>query len=119
MAKWRCMSGCGACCYLYPTVRPEVEDYLGPSQWQEYLGLVSDSGWCKHYDPPSRKCLIYESRPQFCRVTPEIFAELYGICAAEFNDFAIDCCREFIADEYGEYSLESLKYERIVLDGLE
>ncbi len=116
MAKWQCMSGCGACCYLDPEVRPEVQDYLSPDEWQQYLDLVSHTGWCKHYDPKTRKCLIYQTRPRFCRVTPGMFRELYGVTTEEFNDFAIDCCREFIADEYGEQSLESLKYERVILE---
>ncbi|AFY59533.1 YkgJ family cysteine cluster protein [Synechococcus sp. PCC 6312] len=115
MATWRCMSGCGACCYLDPEERADVQDYLSPEEWHQYLGLVSQTGWCIHYDSQTRKCKIYENRPRFCRVSPELFTELYQVTAAEFNDFAIDCCRDFIADEYGEQSLESLKYEREIL----
>ncbi len=115
MATWQCMSGCGACCYLDPAERPEVQDYLSPEEWQQYLALVSDSGWCKHYDSATRQCSIYPSRPGFCRVTPNNFARLYGVELTDFNEFAIDCCRDFIADEYGEQSLESLRYERLVL----
>lgn len=116
MAKWQCMAGCGACCFLDPESRADVQDYLNPDEWQQYLGLVSESGWCKHYDTKTRKCQIYENRPRFCRVTPKMFQELYQIEAEDFNDFAIDCCRVFIADEYGELSFEAIKYEQAILE---
>ena len=36
------------------------------------LGLIQSmtckDGWCKYFDKSNKRCLIYESRPHFCRV---------------------------------------------------
>lgn len=111
MANWCCVKHCGACCYLNPAERPELDQYLTPEELGLYLSLVGADGWCIHFDPLTRGCQIYEDRPRFCRVTPEVFQDLYEIEPAQLNDFAIDCCREQIQDVYGDRSLESLRFE--------
>ena len=114
MANWQCIQGCGACCYLNPAERPELDQYLSPQELELYLSLLGPTGWCIHFDAVTRSCQIYEDRPRFCRVTPEVFQDLYEIEPAQLNDFAIDCCREQIQDVYGEDSLESLRFERAI-----
>jgi uncharacterized protein len=112
MATWQCIKGCGACCYLDPSERPDLDLYLTPEELQEYLSLVGADGWCIHYRAGERTCSIYANRPRFCRVSPDVFADLYEIEADELNDFAIACCQEHIDDVYGELSLERLRYDR-------
>lgn len=114
MANWACIKQCGACCYLDPAERPELDQYLTPEELRLYLSLVGLDGWCIHFDPVTRNCKIYEDRPRFCRVTPEVFQDLYEIAPAQLNDFAIDCCREQIQDVYGDRSLESLRFEQAI-----
>lgn len=114
MAKWRCVRNCGACCHLAPQERPGLEDYLEPEQLEQYLSLVGEGGWCIHYDALARQCRIYETRPEFCRVRPDTFEEMYGIDEEEFDEFAIACCREQIEWRYGAASLEMLRYDREV-----
>ena len=114
MANWRCVKHCGACCYLNPAERPELDQYLTPAELGLYLSLVGPDGWCIHFDPLTRSCQIYQDRPRFCRVTPEVFQDLYEIEPAQLNDFAIDCCREQIQDVYGDRSLEILRFERAI-----
>jgi Fe-S-cluster containining protein len=112
MVNWRCVESCGACCHLDPTDRPDLAEYLSSEQLEEYLSLIGDNGWCINFDHQTRKCKIYEQRPRFCRVQPDIFAAMYDVKAAKFNDFAIECCLEQIEGVYGYDSPEMSRYER-------
>jgi len=68
MPHWRCISGCGACCRLDPALRGEDLERLSDAQRSAYLAMVGDDGWCVHFDTGARRCRIYASRPDFCRV---------------------------------------------------
>jgi hypothetical protein len=68
MTHWRCISGCGACCRLDPSLRGEDLDRLSDDQQRLYLAMVGEDGWCVHYDTGGRRCRIYDTRPDFCRV---------------------------------------------------
>ena len=112
MANWRCINNCGACCHLDPADRPDLDDYLSPEQLELYLSMVGKEGWCINFDRATRKCLIYEQRPDFCRVLPDTFEQMYGVEKDEFNDFAIDCCQQQITAIYGGHSSEMQRYQR-------
>ena len=114
MATWCCVKQCGACCYLNPAERPELDEYLSPEELKHYLSLVGADGWCINYDHLNRECRIYEDRPRFCRVQPDTFKEFYGIEPEELNEFAIDCCQQHIGDMYGDRSLEMLRFNHAV-----
>jgi uncharacterized protein len=114
MATWQCVKQCGACCQLDPTDRPDLEQYLTAAELELYLSLVSETGWCIHYDQASRECTIYADRPRFCRVEADIFQDLYGIEPEELNDFAIECCQQQIEGVYGDRSLELLRFDRAI-----
>ncbi|HSM81304.1 MAG TPA: YkgJ family cysteine cluster protein [Nodosilinea sp.] len=114
MSTWQCVKSCGACCFLAPDERPELEEYLAPDQLALYLSLVGDNGWCIHYDDAERRCTIYADRPDFCRVTAPTFEAMFGIPSDELDDFAIDCCQEHIADIYGEESAEMERFTQAV-----
>lgn len=114
MATWQCISGCGACCYLNPTDRPDLEDYLTPIELQQYLSMVGHDGWCINFDRLNRKCSIYEQRPRFCRVGTDTFYDMFGIEPDELNEFAIACCEEQIESVYGDRSLELLRFEQAI-----
>ncbi|EDX77237.1 conserved hypothetical protein [Coleofasciculus chthonoplastes PCC 7420] len=114
MATWRCVKQCGACCHLDPTERPGLETYLTPEELDQYLSMVGEDGWCVNFDHATRECRIYAHRPRFCRVEADTFHQMYGIEPEELNDFAIDCCRDHIADLYGDRSLEMLRFDREV-----
>lgn len=110
MATWRCVKQCGACCHLDPAERPDLEQYLSPTELALYLSMVGEGGWCINFDRATRECRIYPDRPRFCRVKPDIFEEMYGVEPAEFEDFAIDCCQQQIAGVYGDRSLEMQRF---------
>jgi uncharacterized protein len=111
---WLCVEHCGACCNLTPEDRPDLAEYLTPEELEIYLGMVGKDGWCLNYDKDTRKCTIYEQRPRFCRVKPSTFQDMYGVEAAEFNEFAIACCRDQISGVYGDNSVEMQQYNEAV-----
>lgn len=112
MATWQCMKQCGACCNLEPADRPDLDHYLTPDELNLYLSLVGADGWCINYDQVSRECRIYDDRPRFCRVEPEVFQDLYGVEPEELNEFAIACCQQQIEGVYGDRSLELIRFQR-------
>ena len=116
MGTWHCVKNCGACCHLDPSERPELENYLTVEELNLYLGMVGKDGWCINFDHQTRECRIYEQRPRFCRVQPDIFTQMYGLAPDEFNDFAIDCCRQQIAGVYGNRSEEMKRYNQEIAD---
>jgi uncharacterized protein len=110
MATWRCVKNCGACCHLDPLDRPDLEEYLEPEELELYLSMVDTDGWCINLDRESRECKIYAERPRFCRVLPDNFQRMFAIEPSEFNEFAIDCCRQQIEGVYGEESEEMNRF---------
>jgi Fe-S-cluster containining protein len=117
IGKWRCVSGCGACCNLAPEERPDLEEYLSSEELETYLSMVGEDGWCINYDHDDRQCQIYEQRPRFCRVQPDNFKSMFGIEPIEFNEFAIACCQQQISGVYGAQSLELEHYDREIAQG--
>ncbi|WGT67565.1 YkgJ family cysteine cluster protein [cyanobacterium endosymbiont of Epithemia clementina EcSB] len=115
MATWQCVTECGACCNLDPVDYPNLEDYLTLDEITHYFSLVGKGRWCINFDHDTRKCRIYQKRPDFCRVTPHTFEKMYKIERTEFNDFAIECCQQQIAGVYGENSLEMEHYKQEVV----
>nr|POE67754.1 hypothetical protein CFP56_50012 [Quercus suber]POE67755.1 hypothetical protein CFP56_50013 [Quercus suber] len=99
---WRCVEGCGACCKLdkgpsFPT--PE-EIFTDPRDIELYRSLMGPDGWCINFDKGTRTCSIYNDRPYFCRVEPEVFQSLFGIKKKKFNKeacsfyhFALRCSK--------------------------
>ena len=108
--SWGCISQCGACCYLAPEARAEAIEALSQSQIEIYLKLVGKDGWCRHYNSGSRKCNIYETRPDFCQV--KNLAKIFDIKKSKLNIFAVQCCKDHIRSVYGGKSLVMKKYKR-------
>ena len=99
MARWQCISGCGACCRLDPALRGEALAALDSAQRQQYLAMVGPDGWCIHFDTGGRRCRIYEQRPDFCRV--DNLMRLFGAEGEDADDLAIACCLQQIRSESG------------------
>lgn len=97
--SWSCVSACGACCRLDPAQRPEALEALSPGQRRAYLAMVGADGWCIHFDTGGRRCRIYNSRPDFCRVSTLI--TLFGQRGEDGNALAIACCKQQIRSEEG------------------
>ncbi|WP_055074458.1 YkgJ family cysteine cluster protein [Pseudanabaena sp. 'Roaring Creek'] len=114
MSTWQCISGCGACCNLTPSDRPDLADYLTPVELQQYLSMVGHDGWCINFDHIQRQCKIYDQRPRFCRVATDTFYDMFGVEPKDLDEFAISCCQETIASIYGDRSLELLRFNQTV-----
>lgn len=114
MAIWQCVKSCGACCHLDPADRPDLADYLTPTELQHYLMLVGEDGWCIHYDQAERICRIYPDRPRFCRVEADSFQAMFGVAPDELNDFAIECCEQQITGVYGADSVELNRFQTAI-----
>lgn len=110
--KWKCMSNCGACCRLGDFDEEVLRGMLrSETDVVEYLGMVGSDGWCIHFDTFTRKCGKYEDRPRFCRATPQVFEDLYGVEKEDFDEYAISCCEYHIGNVFGEESQEAQRYE--------
>ncbi|MEB3264019.1 MAG: YkgJ family cysteine cluster protein [Synechococcus sp.] len=124
-AQWQCIAGCGACCRLDPSQRPEALEALSEEQRSAYLALVGDDGWCIHYDTGGRRCRVYEERPDFCRVENLVrlffHGSMQGLAAdggpagepTEADALAIACCRQQIRSEYGGRSREMRRFQQV------
>ena len=110
MATWQCIQGCGACCNLDPRDRPDLDQYLTEEELAHYLSLVGEDGWCIHYDQDTRRCNIYETRPNFCRVQADTFERMFDIEPENLNEFAIACCQQQIKGVYGKRSADLAKF---------
>lgn len=44
--RWGCISSCGACCYLDPTERVDLDDWLAPDERDLYQSMVGTDGFC-------------------------------------------------------------------------
>ncbi|CAM9519265.1 unnamed protein product [Ectocarpus sp. 6 AP-2014] len=86
-SRWACVKNCGACCYLAPDERPDLAEYLpDPEEFDLYMSMTGDDGWCKHFDKESRA--------------------MYGVEPEDMDDFCSSCCNEQISDVYGAESKE-------------
>lgn len=114
--KWACMKGCGACCHLEKGPQyPPVEEVLpNPDEAALYKSMIGKDGWCKNFDKGSRTCSIYNDRPRFCRVEPEVLEDLYGIPEHKVDKEACSLCRDSISDVYGCKSKEMKNFERLI-----
>lgn len=110
MGSWTCISQCGACCRLCPEEREEALEALSDDQRRLYLSMVGPDGWCLNYDSGGRRCRIYETRPDFCRV--QQLGELFHVCDTDLETFAVSCCRQQIRSVYGGRSGVLRRFDR-------
>ena len=76
--------------------------------------MTAKDGWCKNLDRENKKCLIYETRPHFCRVSE--FSTLFKGYLKSGDKFLIDCCKQHISSTYG-YQSKEMKTFRIAVSG--
>jgi Fe-S-cluster containining protein len=121
MPHWQCISGCGACCRLDPALRGPDLDQLDPEQRARYLEMVGPDGWCIHFDTGGRRCRIYASRPDFCRVenlmtlfAPEPEPRGPEAMNQAAEALAIASCRTQIRAEYGGRGRVMRRFERAI-----
>ena len=102
MKSWSCIENCGACCHLDLNDRDNLSGVLSNKDIALINSMKSKDGWCKNLDRSSRKCIIYESRPHFCRVNE--FSSAFKKYLKNGDKFLIDCCTQHISSIYGSKS---------------
>lgn len=113
-AHWGCISGCGACCRLDPSLRQEAIEALSPEQQEQYLAMVGPDGWCINFNTGARSCRIYADRPDFCNVANLV--QLFGTVddPGAGDRLAIGCCLQQIRSEYGGRGRVMKRFRRAI-----
>jgi len=114
MKSWTCIENCGACCKFNLNERLDLSQKLSDEDIALINSMTSKDGWCKNLDRKNKKCLIYESRPHFCRVNE--FSTTFKGYLKYGDKFLIDCCEQHISSNYGNKSkvMKSFKKKIIV-----
>ena len=112
MNSWGCIEKCGACCKFDLNERTGLKNKLSFEEIALINSMTSKDGWCKHLDKKNKKCLIYESRPDFCRV--DKFSIEFKEYLKKGDKFLIDCCKQHISSNYGKKS-EQMKNFKLSL----
>ena len=112
MKSWTCIKNCGACCKFNLNERSGLKDKLTEEDIALINSMTASDGWCKNLDRENRKCLIYETRPHFCRVNE--FSKLFNDYFKSGDKFLIDCCKQHISSNYGYKSKEMKNFKMAV-----
>ena len=108
MNSWVCIENCGACCKFDLDERSGLINKLNENDIALINSMTSSDGWCKYLDKKSKKCLIYEKRPHFCRVNK--FSIKFNEYLKYGDKFLIDCCKQHISTNYGSQSRQMKEY---------
>ena len=113
MKTWKCIENCGACCKFNLKERSDLADKLNKEDIALINSMTSKDGWCKNLDRDNKKCLIYETRPHFCRVNE--FSIAFKGYLKSGDKFLIDCCKQHISSIYGRRSKQMKAFNKAVL----
>ncbi len=114
MKSWKCIENCGACCKFDLSERNDLADKLNKEDIALINSMTDKDGWCKNLDRENKKCLIYETRPHFCRVNK--FSTSFKGYLKSGDKFLIDCCKQHISSNYG-YESKEMKNFVIAVSG--
>ena len=112
MKSWSCIENCGACCKLDLTDREDLTNKLSTNDIALIESMTSKDGWCKNLDKKNRKCMIYETRPHFCRVNE--FSISFKEYLRNGDKFLIDCCKEHISSVFGNKSKQMNEFKMTI-----
>ena len=112
MKSWTCIENCGACCKFNLNERSDLADKLNKEDLKLIKSMTRKDGWCKNLDKENKKCLVYESRPHFCRVNQ--FSISFKGYLKSGDKFLIDCCKQHISSNYG-YNSKEMKTFKVAI----
>ncbi len=112
MKTWSCIENCGACCRLDLAERSDLTGVLSNKDIVLINSMRNKDGWCKYFDKSKRNCMIYESRPHFCRVNE--FTKTFKDYLKNGDKFLIDCCTQHISSIYGRKSKQMKAFRTAV-----
>ena len=113
MKSWSCIENCGACCRFDLDERDDLSKILSVNDTALINSMIGKDGWCKYLDKSNKKCMIYESRPYFCRVNE--FSISFKKYLKNGDKFLIDCCKQHISTIYGSKSRQMKKFKEAIL----
>ena len=114
MKSWTCIDNCVAFCKLDMNERSDYDYKLNKEDIALIYSMTAKDGWCKNLDRENKKCLIYETRPHFCRVNE--FSTAFKGYLKSGDKFLIDCCKQHISSNYG-YKSKVMKTFIIAVSG--
>ena len=112
MKTWCCIENCGACCRFDLDDRASLSNVLSNKDISLIKSMTNKDGWCRYLDKSNRRCMIYESRPHFCRVNE--FSKLFNVYKKNGDKFLIDCCKQHISSIYGRRSKQMRVFKKAV-----
>ena len=112
MKSWTCIENCGACCRFDLAERDKLNGILSTKDLALINKMTNKDGWCTYFDKSNRKCMIYESRPHFCRVNE--FSKAFKGYLKKGDKFLIDCCTQHISSIYGKKSKQMKAFKSAV-----
>ena len=112
MNSWSCIKNCGACCRFDLNERDDLSKVLNSKDIALINSMTRNDGWCKYLDKTNKKCMIYESRPHFCRVNK--FSKSFKGYLKNGDKFLIDCCTQHISSIYGRKSIQMKDFKRAI-----
>ena len=112
MKSWTCIENCGACCKFDLNERSDLSNKLNKEDMALIISMTAKDGLCKNLDRENKKCLIYETRPHFCRVNE--FSTAFEGYLKSGDEFLIDCCKQHISSNYGYQSKEMKTFKSAV-----
>jgi len=112
MKSWSCIENCGACCKFDLEERDHIANKLTSEDITLINSMTDIDGWCKYLDKDNKKCLIYESRPHFCRVNE--FSIKFKEYMRYGDKFLIDCCKQHISSNYGKNSTQLKNFKKTI-----
>ena len=114
MKSWKCIENCGACCKLDLTDREDLSNILTLKDKALINSMTRKDGWCKYLDKSNGKCMIYQSRPHFCRVNQ--FSSLFKGYLKNGDKFLIDCCTQHISSIHGRKSKQMKDFKKAITE---
>ena len=112
MKSWSCIDNCGSCCCLDLGERDDLSKILSVNDLELINSMTNKDGWCKYLDKSNKSCMIYESRPHFCRTNE--FSILFKGYLKNGDKFLIDCCTQHISSVYGRKSKQMKAFKKAV-----
>ena len=113
MKSWSCIEDCGACCRFDLAERDDLSKILSENDTALINSMTNKDGWCKYFDKSNKKCKIYETRPNFCRVNE--FSTSFKKYLKNGDKFLIDCCTQHISSIYGRKSRQMKIFKATIL----
>ena len=104
MKSWKCIENCGACCKFNLPEREDLSKILTENDIALINSITNKDGWCKYLDKSNSKCMIYDSRPHFCRVNE--FSSSFKGYLKNGDKFLIEFWTQNISSIYGSKSKE-------------